>query len=210
MTNADPGTTVKIRIEGQNNTIYESTIFTLGRNVTTKSGGTHPCDGTNLNSYPTPGPTATSTLADTADRAHFTWDGTFSSQYDDFFITHIGKEQQTTTQFWGILVNFNYTKAGGCQTRVQLNDEVLFAFDAFNKQYFLKLTGPLTARRGSKTIFTVTDGSTGAPISGAKVGRYISDSNGKVKIIFKTTGQKRLKAERNDSIRSNTIYVEVN
>ncbi|CAF3989886.1 unnamed protein product [Rotaria sp. Silwood2] len=102
----------------------------FGRNITTESGGTHHCDGTNLNSYPTPGPTAMNALADAADRGHFTFDGTFYSQYDDFFIRRVDKEQPTITQFWSLLINFNKTKVGGCQTRVELNDEVLIAFDA--------------------------------------------------------------------------------
>ncbi|CAF3592286.1 unnamed protein product [Rotaria socialis] len=206
---ADPGTTVNVRIEGKTNTIFESNVFTRGHNVTTVSGGTHHCDGTNLNSHPTAGPTATSALDDASKHGHFTWDGTFSTTYDDFFITRIGSDAQTTTQFWGILVNYNYTTAGGCQTRVQKNDQVLFAFDAFNKHFFLKLAGPSTARHGIETIFRVTDGSSGKPMSGATVDKYVSDSDGNVKITFAKGGWHTLKAEHNDSIRSNTILVQV-
>ncbi|CAF4586804.1 unnamed protein product, partial [Rotaria magnacalcarata] len=206
---ADPGTNVNVRIEGKINTIFESNIFTRGHNVTTVSGGTHPCDGTNLNSHPTAGPTATSALDDASKHGHFTWDGTFSTTYDDFFITRIGNDAQTATQFWGILVNYNYTTVGGCQTRVQQNDDVLFAFDAFNKQFFLKLAGPSTARQDIETIFKVTDGSSGTPMSGATVGKYVSDSDGNVKITFVKSGWHTLKAEHINSIRSNAISVHV-
>ncbi|CAF2933099.1 unnamed protein product [Rotaria sp. Silwood2] len=205
----DLGTTVKIRIEGSKNTIYESTIFTRGQNVTTKSGGTHRCDGTNLNSSSKAGPTATSALADAAKHGHFFWDADFYSKYDDFYITRIGDDQSTLKQWWGILVNFKYIPVGGCQQRVQLNNEVLFAYDAFSKKYFLKLTGPLAARRSQTKIFTVTDGSTGVPISGANVGKQLSDENGHVKITFTSRGRMQLKAERNDSIRSNAVFVQV-
>lgn len=162
-----------------------------------------------MNSNPKPGPTPTSALDDAAKNGHFTWDGTFYEKYDDFFITRIDKDQQTATQFWGLLVNFNYTKVGGCQVRLHHHDEVLFAFDAFNKKFFLKLTGPLTVRRGLERTFTITDGPTGVPISGANIGEYTSDSNGIVKINFTTNGIHKLKAEHNDSIRSNSIFVRV-
>jgi hypothetical protein len=188
----------------------ESTIFTRGNYVTTKSGGTHRCDGTNLNSNPTAGPTVTSALADAAKYSRFFWDAKFYPEYDDFYITQIGRDKATDKQSWGILVNYNYTAVGGCQKRVQLNDEILFAFDAFNKKSFLKLTGPLTARRGQARIFTVTNGSTGMPISGAKVRRQVSDENGNVQITFKSGGRQKLKATRHDSIRSNALFVQVN
>lgn len=233
ITDAKRGTTVKIRVEGLHDTIYvyfyvfiysflyyiflfcffllqESTVITRGRNITTASGGTHRCDGTNLNSNPEPGPSATSALADAADQGHFTWDATYSSQYDDFFITRIANNQQTSKQFWGILVNYNYTKVGGCQARIRLYDEVLFAFDAFNKKFFLKLTGPLNVHRGVEVIYTVTDGSTGLPIFGAKIGKYVSDSQGNINITFTKTGRQKLKAEQDESIRSNAVYVRVN
>ncbi|CAF3421856.1 unnamed protein product [Rotaria socialis] len=209
--NADRGSTVKIRIEGKSNTIFESNFhFTRGHNITVESGDSaHHCDGKNLNSHPTAGSTVTSALDDASKCGRFTWDGTFSTIYDDFFITRIGSDAQTATQFWGILANYNYTKTGGCETRVQQNDEVLFAFDAFSKKYFLKLTVPLTARRGCNAIFRVTDGATDAPISGAKVGKYVSDSNGNVKVAFTSGGRHKLKAEHKDYIRSNAIYVRV-
>jgi hypothetical protein len=190
----------------------ESTILTRANNVTTKSGGTHRCDGTNLNSNPTPGPTATGALADAAKRVGFFWDAKFYPEFDDFYITRIGKTEESTKdkESWRILVNYEPITVGGCQKRVQLNDEVLFAFDAFYKKFFLKLTGPLTARRGQASIFTVTDGSTGLPIAGAKVGRQVSDERGNVQIAFTSGGRKELKATRSDSVRSNVLVVRVN
>jgi hypothetical protein len=67
-------------------------------------------------------------------------------------------QQQSFTQFQGILLNYRLTSVGGCQQKVQLDDEVLWAFDAFNKVHFLKLSGPHTAHVNQSVILVVTDG----------------------------------------------------
>ena len=134
---------------------------------------------------------------------------TFSTEFDDFFITSIGGDSQTPTQFWGLLLNFQFTPVGGCQQEVKHNDEVLFAFDAFNKVHFLKLTGPNIANLHTTVVLTVTDGQSGNPVAGAIVKGETSDANGHVSVTFSTIGEKKFKAEKSDSIRSNqhTIIV---
>ena len=68
-------TQVNLRIEGDKYTIYEGPIKTKGHDVTTASGGTHHCDGTNNEAYDGPGPTCTSALDDAARQFNFSWDG---------------------------------------------------------------------------------------------------------------------------------------
>ena len=68
-------TLVNLRIEGAEKTIFEGTVLTRGHNVTTASGGTHICDGTNNGANPTPGPTCTSALDNAAKEHRFTFDG---------------------------------------------------------------------------------------------------------------------------------------
>ena len=142
---------------------------------------------------------------------------TFSTEFDDFFITSIGGDTQTATQFWGILVNFEFTPVGGCQQEVNANDEILFAFDAFNANAFLKLTGP-TVRPvpDSPVNFIVTDGHTGKPVAGATLDAGFntftsgpSDSNGRIVIIFNLPGLHQVKASRPGSIRSNQVTIQV-
>lgn len=74
---------VNLRVEGLNRTIYEGPIRTRGHNITTVSGGTHHCDGTNNNENPTPGPTCTSALDDASRKAHFTLDGYVIVNFDE-------------------------------------------------------------------------------------------------------------------------------
>jgi hypothetical protein len=134
---------------------------------------------------------------------------TFSSQFDDFFITSIGGVSQTSTQFWGILLNLEFTPAGGCQQDVKKNDEILFAFDAFNANAFLKLSGPVDAHVGTPVVVTVTDGQTGSPVAGATVDGHTTDASGHVSVTFTDPGVQTLKATKPSTIRSNKINVVV-
>ncbi|TFK52926.1 hypothetical protein OE88DRAFT_1316355 [Heliocybe sulcata] len=210
-------TTVNLRVEGDNNhTIYETPVFTWGHNVTTVSGGTHHCDGTNNAANPEPGPTCTSALDNASKLAGFPWDATYDAEYDDFFITSIAGTTQTTTQYWGILLNYEYIPVGGCQQEVAFGDHVLFAFDAFNKDYFLELSGPTLVAPGSTVAYTVLDGMTRAPVQGAAVvdatsgvEEGITDGTGKAVLAFKAPGAVLLKARKSDAVQSNGIPVVV-
>ena len=103
-----------------------------------------------------------------------------------------------------------YTKVGGCQQRIEAGDHVLWAFNAFNMKYFLKLTGPTTTTVGVPITVTVIDGATQAPISEATVGGRKTDANGQATVVFRSPGVHSIKAERaTDSIRSNALQVTV-
>ncbi|KAJ1307010.1 hypothetical protein OPQ81_007990 [Rhizoctonia solani] len=207
------GTSVKVRIEGSTTTIFEGTVKTNGRDVTTASGGTHHCDGTNNGANPVPGPTCTSALADVAKYSGIiSWDGTWDHNFDDFFVTRIGGSSQTSTQFWGLLLNWQFSPVGGCQQQVAEGDSILWAFDAFNKVFFLKLDGPTSAKVGVPVQVRVTDGPTEVAVSGASIAGYpssISDTNGYATVTFTSAGTKKIKAQRSDSLRSNALAITV-
>src|SRR5919199_782522 len=93
---------VTLRVEGPTTTTFEGSVTTDGHDVTTASGGTHHCDGTNGGVNPTPGPSATAALDDGAKLGGFTWDGTYSSGFDDYLISRIGPDSQTASQFWAL------------------------------------------------------------------------------------------------------------
>lgn len=201
---------VKLRIEGLTNTIYEAPIYSGPRNITTASGGTHHCDGTNDGANPTAGNTCTDALDAASKLLKFPYDGTYSSSFDDYFITSISTSTQTATQFWGLLLNYQFTPVGGCQQEVKPGDQVLWAFDAFSKSYFLKVTpSVIAAKKGQSKTVTVTDGMTGVPIANAIIDGVATDANGQATLVFAKIGAFEYKAERNDSIRSNALYVVV-
>ena len=201
---------VNLRIEGDTKTIYEAPILSGPTNVTTASGGTHLCDGTNLNSNPTPSNTPTDALNAASKLAHFPFDGTFDAEFDDFFITSIGGVTETATEFWGLLVNYQFTPTGGCQSEIKPGDDVLWAFNAFNAVHFLKVTPEeIVAKKGSTHTVTVTDGSTGQPIAGAVIDGVTTDGSGVAVLTFPKIGAFEYKATAPQSIRSNALYVGV-
>ncbi|KAL9016959.1 MAG: hypothetical protein Q9185_005698 [Variospora sp. 1 TL-2023] len=206
-----PGSSiVNLRIEGATKAIYEAPILSGPRNITTASGGTHECDGTNNNANPTPGNTPTDALDAASKLLKFPYDGTYSPDFEDYFITSIGSSTQTSTQFWGLLVNYQFTPVGGCQYIVKAGDDVLWAYDAFNKAHFLKVTPDLlVVKKGSSKVVTVTDGSTGEAIEGAVINGVTTDANGKATVTFLATGAFEYKATRDDSLRSNALRIVV-
>ena len=128
-----------------------------------------------------PGPTCTSALDDASIAAPFTFDGyvsyflisqcggwltydRFSTEFDDFPVTSIAGDTQTSTEFWGILLDFVFVLC--CQQEVKVNYEILYAFNAFNALFILKHTSPSTANVNFPVILTVTDGQTGKPVAG--------------------------------------------
>lgn len=186
--------------------------------MSTPSGGTHKCDGTNNNANPNSGNTPTAALDTASKLARFPFDGTFEVTFDDFFITSIGPDTQTPTKFWGLLVNYQFTPVSGCQFETAKNDQVLWAFDAFNAAFILKLDGPNTGtvKRNQPFVVTVTNGSTGQPVAGATVkvtaggsGTATTDAAGHASFTL-GRGKYTFKAEAPSAIRSNAENVKVN
>ncbi|MDQ3648458.1 MAG: fibronectin type III domain-containing protein [Actinomycetota bacterium] len=203
---ADP-VSVKLRVEGKSGTFYEKPVTTDGHDVTTPSGGTHKCDGTNGGANPSPGPTSTATLDDGARRGGFSFDGTYNAGFEDFLINRIGPDSNSSSEFWGHFQNFQLSNVGGCQQRVTTGDEVLWTYDAFSKQHALKLAGPDSARTGQAFGVRVTDGANGAPLAGASVGGKLTDAGGRATLGYAQPGVYRLKATRADSVRSPLLTV---
>ncbi|KAG6811819.1 hypothetical protein H0H92_005678 [Tricholoma furcatifolium] len=129
-----PSVAVRLRVVDGSQTIFDQLILTNGHNVTTASGGTHHCDGTNNNTYPTPVPVATAALDDASKIGNFTWDGDWYPEYDDYFITQIADipseaaAMRYSSKYWSIEVNSKPIDVGGCQERVYEGDDVLFTY----------------------------------------------------------------------------------
>jgi hypothetical protein len=198
---------VRLRVEGLTSTIFEGSVTSNAKIVTTAAGGSHQCGTT--------GPTATTVLDDGAIAGGFSWDGTYSSSFGDFFVSRVGPDANDDTNFryWGFGVNFQDGQAGGCQTTVGAGDEVLWAYDYFSKAHLLKLNGPAVANVNDPVNVFVTDGRaggtavSGAAVSGADVNNGASDANGQVTVRFTSTGLRRIKASKSDSVRSNALTI---
>ena len=98
---------------------------------------------------------------------------------------------------------------GGCQQEVKQDDEISFAFDTFNANSFLKLTGLPIVALNFPIILTVTDVQTDNPVTGATVNgatTYSNKKSGKVSVIFTQVGTQEVKATK-PGARSNQITV---
>jgi hypothetical protein len=202
--------TVHLRVEGSSATVFDGPVTTNGKTLTKDATGPHPCDGTNAGANPAPGPTMTTTLDDGALAGGFTWAGTWFASLQDFSIDRIAADTNggpPTFPSWGYALNFTPSQVGGCQQQVQSGDDILFAYDFFSKVHLLKLAGPGGANVGEPVQVTVTDGQNGTPVAGASVGGQLTGADGSATFTFSTVGVHPLKAERADSVRSNTLGV---
>jgi uncharacterized protein DUF4430 len=196
---------VTVRAEGASKTILEVPVTTDGHQLTTESGGTHECDGTNNGAYPSPVAVPTAALDDAARATNVSWDADWFDT--DYFVKRVADEPQTDTQFWGLYVNGKQAQVGGCQVQLNQGDEVLYAFDAFSKVGALRLDGPASATVGQPVNVKVTDTQNDVPGANARVGGSTTGSDGVAAVTFGEEGIYRLKAERADSVRSNALVV---
>jgi hypothetical protein len=198
---------VTVRVEGGSKTILDEPVTTDGHDVTPASGGTHKCDGTNNGAQPSPVPTPTAALDDVARVHSISWDAQWFSSFEDFQVTRVHDEPATSSQFWGLVVNGQFASSGGCQTRLTQGDEVVWVWDAFSKSAVLRLAGPNVATVGQPMNVQVTDTQTAQPTANASVHGATTGSDGVATLTFNEEGIYRLKADRSDAVRSNSLIV---
>jgi hypothetical protein len=202
-------TKVNVRVEGKTKTIFEGKVTTDAHEVDGGDGsGPHKCDGTNGGAGTTAGPTATGAMDDAVKLAGLSWAGSFSTDFDDFIVNQIGPDAATDSAFWGVAVAGKSLQVGGCQRVVTSGEEVLWAYDSFDKA-LLHATGPKTVRAGKLLSVKVVDTEKDVPVAGARIGGKKTNSKGIAKLRFKTKGTKRLKATATKAIRSNQLTIKV-
>jgi hypothetical protein len=201
--------TVNLRVEGPDRTVFDGPVTTDGHDVTTQTAGTHPCDGTNGDAEPGPGPTATAALDDAAKLAGFTIDGPYGNfGIDDYFIERVADQSiDPNSGYWSLWINHEFSDKGGCQKRILAGQDILWAGIPFSVDTPLKLTGPDSAVTGQPVVVQVTDGSNDEPQSGATVGGATTGPDGRAALTFPDEGIYRLKAEKPDTIRSNSVVL---
>jgi hypothetical protein len=132
----------------------------------------------------------------------------YYESFDDFLITKIKDDQNSDDYSWGIYLNFVRISVGGCQQKVKQHDNVLFAYVSSSTTTFLKLSGPEVVVINTWVVLVVTDGE-GQPVEGAKIGDDASNAEGRIFKEFTSEGTNSLKAEKENSIRSNVLKIEV-
>jgi hypothetical protein len=151
----------------------------------------------------------------------------YSPEFDDYYVTSIFGENNTDSKVWGFYVNYQHAPVGGCQQKLKKFDDIIWVFDALNKDEVLgiRYIPDGTVREKKPYTVEVTDLRTGAPVEGATVtvrfeisGQLFdaktTDKNGKVVFrapIADTRDTQRLihKAEKVNSVRSKAQAVWV-
>ncbi|MFD3994503.1 DUF4430 domain-containing protein [Streptomyces sp. NPDC058548] len=122
---------VTVTVQGPDGLLFQKKIFTWGHDVTTATGGTHKCDGTNGSAHTTKVPTPTAALDHAAKRNGFSWDGTWYASFDDYAVETVKGVNGGGAAYWNITVNGTPTPVGGCQFEIENGDQVAFTWTSF-------------------------------------------------------------------------------
>ncbi|MER8097682.1 DUF4430 domain-containing protein [Streptomyces goshikiensis] len=122
---------VNLTVQGPDGLLFKGKVKTKGHDVTTATGGTHKCDGTNGGANASKVPTPTAALDDAAHKKGFAWDGTWYASFDDFSVDTIKSVSGGGSAYWSIAVNGTPTPVGGCQFKINAGDQVSFTWTAF-------------------------------------------------------------------------------
>lgn len=128
--NTNAAVKVTVTVQGPDGLLFKGKIRTRGHEVTTTTGGTHTCDGTNGGANPSAVPTPTAALDDAAHKRHFTWDGTWYASFGDYSVDTIKNVSGGGSAYWNISVNGTPTPVGGCQFKLKAGDKVKFTWTA--------------------------------------------------------------------------------
>jgi hypothetical protein len=141
---AQAETSVNVRIEGKEETLFERTIPVSIKKIEASSDTQERnCDGVNEldPENAVPGITPTLASAEAMESIGETFDGQWYEGFGDYFITRFGPDEQdnAASAWWGVLVNQVFTSVGGCQKQLKEGDEVLWLYDAFSSRPMLAL-----------------------------------------------------------------------
>ncbi|MFT4050287.1 MAG: hypothetical protein QM648_10720 [Solirubrobacterales bacterium] len=229
---------VHVRVEGKYSTLFDGTVLTDGHPVRGSSDSeTRTCDTTNLGNTPTAQPSATASAVDAMATQGESFDGSWYDGYDDYFVTRFGPDHDSDAlgEWWGVLVDWQFTSVGGCQAPALPADNVLWVYDAFGGKPFLKLKAPspTPAVVGQPYSVTVVDRETGSdteasgggetPAPGATVSAVDaighpagagtatpgeSGGDGSATVTFHQTGWQRLKARETNTDAGSADHLE--
>ena len=219
----------ELRVEGSARTLYEGPVTPAAETFeTTSSAGAHPCDVTHNTGVAGPElGNPTTALRDVALAEGLPFDAEwFGSEAHpgagDFFVSRLGEDRNESAppfDSWGLAVNWVSSEVGGCEVAPEPGSEALWAYNFFNLAHMLRLSGPASVEAGQPFILHVSDGSSGAALSGATIGETAagvtsalpgspaSGAGGDATVVLSHPGTVLLKAQRADSVRSNGLAV---
>jgi Domain of unknown function (DUF4430) len=200
------GATVTVRIEGRSRTLLAPTT------VRTNSGWI------TMNHAPRGACPATSAAGALDSATHHRWSGPFSTNFDDYLITSIlGDRESSKAYYWGIWIDNKYATAGACEIKLHRGDRLLFAVDSVaHHEHPIELTGSSRVAAGhsfSVKVVWFRDSGAEQPLSGATVTASgisaVTNRQGVARITATHAGALVLRAARSGYIRAATVRVRV-
>lgn len=205
-----------LRVEGYASESFEGTVafnpvYSTFGNVTTATGGSGLCDGTNGGNNAKPGNTPLNSLYNAAVACPFYLDGIFDPGRHEFYISDIGANPRIPDgETWTLLVDFKLAQDLACNIEVTPENDVVWAWQDLSNpaNYFLKLTivGPTVVAVGKNVTLNVIDGQSGMALEGSFVADTTTDSMGNAVYTCAQDGLYQVKADMPRSIRSNRVY----
>lgn len=197
---------VSVRIEGASKTLQAAkTIQTPSGSITKFGAPAGACP-------------AASALGALNTATHGKWKGTFSTNYNEFFITSIlGETPSSKTGYWGVWLDNKYATTGACEIKLHAGDQVLYAVDSVKKhEHPLGIVAPAKAKAGKAfklKIVSFSDKGKATPLAGAHVRggglNAVSDKHGIVPVADGAAGRLTFTATDKGFIRSAATTVKV-
>lgn len=199
---------VDLRVEGASKTLLEKAVAASPATLRSNVGpnpGRFPCNVVDNGGSGKRAATPISALAPTRLKLGLNW----YPEYTGFLVEAIRGEDPADPAYWDFWVNgkgaVELEYLGGCQLGLKKGDSVVWAVtDGSQALLVLEASGAGTA---PSVKLTATNGATGAPVAGAKVGRLTTGSDGTVEVPRPARGSVRVKATADGFIRSNTVKV---
>jgi hypothetical protein len=197
---------VGVRIEGAAKTLQAAkTIHTPSGSITKFGAPAGACP-------------AASALGALNTATHGKWKGSFSTAYNEFFITSIlGETPSSKTGYWGLWLNNKYATTGACQIKLHAGDQLLFAVDSVKKhEHPLGIVAPAQAKAGRAfkvKVVSYSDKGKATPLAGAHVRggglNAVSDKQGIVPVTDGAAATLTFTATDKGFIRSAATRVKV-
>jgi hypothetical protein len=198
---------VTIRIEGSRRTLLATTT------VQAPSSGSITKDGARKGDCPAVSAAGVLNVATKG-----SWSGSWSSKYDDFLITKIlGDTESTKTSYWEILVDNVAASTGACEIKLHAGEQLLFAaVPLTGTGYPLAIKAPAGATTGkpfSVTVVSYNGKGVAGPLAGATVtgggASATTNAKGIARLTERHAGTITLAASKTGYVRAAAVSVKV-
>jgi hypothetical protein len=146
------------------------------------------------------------------------WTGSWSTSFNDFLISKILGDTETSSKFyWGIWINNRYATSGACGLKLHRGDKLLFAVDSVaHHEHPLAIRAPKQAVVGGSfnvKVVSYSDKGKSQPaahvsLAGAGQG-VVTNSHGVAHVVAGQAGTLKLGASATGFVRAAQVRVHV-